>query len=110
MPARGLLVAVLPGVGVDGGRQQVGLAFGLEVLQQPDVLVDQRHARPGLDEGPAGGLGLGHGLGEILVLGDRALVAQPVLDVGDVLAGRPGVEDGLALGQEILPGHAVRCS
>ena len=44
-------VPVLPGVGVDRRRQKVGRAFGFQEAQEPDVVVDQGDAGPGLDQG-----------------------------------------------------------
>jgi len=71
----GLYVLVLAGVGVDGGGQQVRL--GGEGLQQVDVLVHQRHARPGLDQGAAFLVRLVQHRGEDPVLGDGLLVFHP---------------------------------
>ena len=54
-PLGRFLVAVLPRIGVDGRGQQVGPALGLQVLEQLDVLGQQGHAGPRLEQQPAGG-------------------------------------------------------
>ena len=83
-----LLVAVLAGVAVDGGGQQVGLAELLQVLEQLDVALHHRHACAGLDQRAAILLGGDQLLGEDAVFGHRLMIADSLLQV-DILAGRP---------------------
>ena len=52
-----LFIAVLAGVAVNGGGQQVGFALVLQIGQQLDVLLQQGNAGAGLDQGAAFGLG-----------------------------------------------------
>ena len=89
-----LLVAVLAGVAVDGGGQQVRLALVLKVLQELDVLADEGHAGAGLYQGPACLLGGKELLGKNALVGHGLVVCHGLLQV-HVLAGGP-------LGQDLL--------
>jgi hypothetical protein len=102
----GLLVAVLAGVGVDGGRQKVGSAFGLEVAQQLDVLVDQGHAGARLQEQASLPAGRMHGRCETFFFGDGLLAGQGALPV-HAGPGRPAGQDFRALGFVFGPGQAM---
>ena len=48
----GLVIAVLAGVAVDGGRQQICLALFFQILHELDVLLEHRHTGTRLDERP----------------------------------------------------------
>ena len=87
-----VFIAVLSGIAVDGGGEQVCFACILQVLQQFDVLVDERNARSGLGEGAAFVLGLDQLSAEPSVLGDRLLIFDGFLEI-HVLAGGPLGED-----------------
>ena len=102
----GLGIAVLAGVAVDGGGQQIGLAVVLEIGQQLDVLVHQSHAGAGLDEGLAVFLGLEQLLGEDALLGHVLVIVHGFLEV-HVLAGGPLGQDLFAEGLELPFGDAL---
>ena len=81
-------VAVLAGVRVDGGGQQVSLALVLQIGQQLDVLLQQSDAGAGLDQGLAVLLGVDQLLGEVAVFGHSLVVIDGFLQV-DILTGGP---------------------
>ena len=96
-----LLVAVLAGVAVNGGGQQVGLALVLEVLQKLDVLADEGHTRAGLDQSPARLLGVQELFGKDALIRHRLVVIYCFLKV-HVLSGGPLGQDFLAQPCELI--------
>ena len=101
-----LLVAVLAGVAVNGGGQQVRLAGVLEVLHELDVLADDRHAGPGLHQGLALRLGGQQLLGEDPVLLHGLVVVHGLLQI-HVLPGGPLGQDLLPQAGELVVGNAL---
>ena len=97
------LVAVEAGIGVDGGGQQVGLALVLQVVEQLDVLLDQRHAGPGLDQGIPVFLGQAQLAGKALGFRYGLLVGKGLVQVHSLARG-PLAQDHLAQLHEIIHG------
>ncbi len=94
-----VLIAVQTGIAVDGGGQQVRLAVLLQVAEQGDVLIDERHPCPRLDQGLFGGDGLVELVHKALLRGDGLLVSKGFLKV-HLSACRPAGQHRLALGHE----------
>ena len=85
-----LLIAVLTGVAVDGGGQEIGLALVLEVLHELDVLGDHRHAGPGLHQGLACRLGRQQLFGENALVGHGLVIGHRLLQVNALTGGPLG--------------------
>ena len=96
-----VVIQVVTGVAVDGGGQQVGMAFLLQKLHQLDVLVDQRHTGTGLDQGYFVLAGLLQLLGKDFGIGQRLVIVHRFLEV-DILAGGPGSQNFFLLAAEFV--------
>ena len=92
-------VAVLTGVRVDGGGQQVGLAVLFQVLHQLDVLFHNGNTGAGLHQGAAGSLGVQQLLAELAAVGHGLVVVNSFLQI-HVLAGGPLGQDFLTQGHK----------
>ena len=87
-----LFIAVLAGVAVNGGGQQVSLALVLQIGQKLDVLFNQSDAGAGLNQGLPLFLGCFELARKILALGHLLVVVKGLLQI-DVLACRPLAQD-----------------
>ena len=77
------------------------MAFLLQELHQLDVLVDQRHAGTGLDQGYLVLAGLLQLLGKDFGIRQRLVVIHRFLEVY-ILAGGPGSQNFLLLAAELV--------
>ena len=101
-----IVIQIVAGIAVDGGGQQVGMAFFFQELHQLDVLFDQRHAGAGLDQGDFIFAGLLQLFGEYFGIGQGLVVVHRFLEV-DVLARGPGGQHFLLLAAEFVHWHLM---
>ena len=100
-----LRIAVLTGVAVDGGGQQICFALVLQIGQQLDVLIQQRNAGAGLDQGDAVLLGVQQLLGENAVFGHGLVIIHGLLEIY-IFAGGPRGQDFLPQRLKLILGNA----
>ena len=100
-----LFVAVLAGVAVDRGGQEIRLALVLQVGEQLDLILDERNARARLDQRYAAVLRVDQLLGEHLLVGQGFVVSDGFLKVYG-LAGRPLLQHFFADFVKLLVGDA----
>ena len=100
----GLLVPVLTGVGVNGGGQQIGLAFLFQKLQQLDMLFQYGNTGTGLNQGTVVPLGVDQLLGEVAVGGHILVIGNGFFQV-HILTGGPLGQNFLTLCQKFAFGN-----
>ena len=87
-----LLVAVLTGIAVDGGRQQIRFALILQIGQKLNMLVDKSNACAGLNERCAAVFCVDELLGEYLVLRQALMKCHCLIKI-NILARGPLLQD-----------------
>jgi hypothetical protein len=89
-----ILKPKIPGIRIRRCGQEVSAALILQTVEELDMVFDQSHSAPGLDEGPAFSLGFDNLQGVVLFRRDRLQVFNCFVQV-DLPACRPQREDFL---------------